>query len=70
MLGLNIALIIVSIGLVGSILLQSRSAGLGGAFGGSSDGSHVRRGSEKRIFQISVVLSILFMLIAAAHLFI
>ncbi|MCH8748466.1 preprotein translocase subunit SecG [Patescibacteria group bacterium] len=70
MLGLNIALIIVSIGLVGSILLQSRSAGLGGAFGGSSDGFHVRRGSEKRIFQISVVLSILFMLIAAAHLFI
>ena len=70
MLGLNIALIIVSIGLVGSILLQSSSAGLGGAFGGSSDGFHVRRGSEKRIFQISVVLSILFMLIAAAHLFI
>ena len=70
MLGLNIALIIFSIGLVGSILLQSRSAGLGGAFGGSSDGFHVRRGSEKRIFQISVVLSILFMLIAAAHLFI
>ena len=52
-----------------TILLQSSSAGLGGAFGGG-EGFHVRRGSEKRLFQLTIVLATLFLLIAAAHLFI
>lgn len=69
MLWLDTTLIIVSIALVTAILLQSRSAGLGGAFGGG-EGFYVRRGSEKRLFQITVVLSVLFLLSAAAHLFI
>lgn len=67
---LNIALIIEAIGVTTLILIQSRSAGLGGAFGGGSAGFHVRRGSEKRIFQATVVLSALFLLTALAHLFI
>ena len=70
MLWLNVILIIVSIGLVTAILLQNRSAGLGGAFGGAGgDGFHVRRGSEKRLFQITVALSVLFLVVAAEHLF-
>lgn len=69
MLWLDISLIIVSAALITAILLQSRSAGLGGAFGGG-EGFHVRRGSEKRLFQITVALSILFVLISASHLFI
>lgn len=70
MIWLNIALIIVAIGLMAAILLQNRSAGLGGAFGGSAEGFHVRRGSEKRIFQASVIFGALFLILAAAHLFI
>lgn len=67
---LNIALVIVAVGLTAAILLQNRSAGLGGAFGGSGEGFHVRRGSEKRLFQITVILSALFLVIAASYLFI
>lgn len=63
-------LIVVAIALSVAILLQSRSAGLGGAFGGSAGGFHIRRGSEKRIFQATVVLGTLFVLIAFAHLFV
>lgn len=70
MLWLDISLIVVSIALVAAILLQTRSAGLSGALGGSGEGFHVRRGSEKRLFQITVVLAALFLLITAAHLFI
>jgi len=69
MLWLDITLIIISIALIASILLQSRSAGLGGAFGGG-EGFYVRRGSEKRLFQITVILGTLFLLSAAANLFI
>jgi len=67
---LKIALVIWAIGLTIVILLQSRSAGLGGSFGGSAEGFHVRRGSEKRIFQATVVLAGLFLLTAFTHLLI
>ncbi len=66
---LNSALVILAVLIMTLILLQSRSAGLGGAFGGGAEGFHVRRGSEKRIFQATVVASVLFLLTAFAHLF-
>lgn len=67
---LNIILIIVGTALTVAILIQNRSAGMSGAFGGGADGFHVRRGSEKTIFRITVILATLFLLTAAAHLFI
>lgn len=70
MLWLNITLIIISIALVGVILLQNRSAGLGSAFGGGSEGMYIRRGSEKRLYQATIVLAFLFIAVAIAHLFI
>ncbi len=71
MLWLNLLFIIIAVFLTGSILLQSSAAGLGSAFGGGgADGFYVRRGSEKRLFQASVVLSILFFAVALAHLFV
>ena len=69
MLWLNILFIVVSIALVAAVLVQSSSAGLGAALGGGTEGFHVRRGSEKRIFQVTIVLSILFIALAAAHIF-
>jgi protein translocase SecG subunit len=69
MLWLNIILVILSFGLTGAILMQSRSAGMSGAFGGGAEGFHVRRGSEKIIFRLTIVLATLFLITALAHLF-
>ncbi len=70
MVWLDILLIVVSTALAAAILVQSRSAGLGSAFGGGAEGFHIRRGSEKTIFRITIGLAALFLLIAIAHLFI
>lgn len=54
--------ILVSIGLMVSILMQARGAGLSAAFGGDSAVYRSRRGIEKRLFQFTVLLGILFVL--------
>lgn len=46
--------------LVASILLQARGTGLGVAFGGGGNIYRTKRGAEKKIFQLTIVLSILF----------
>ncbi len=58
--------IALSILLVLAIILQQTGAGLGGAFGGSdsSSGFHTRRGFEKVLFNITIILAILFTLTA------
>ncbi len=71
MMWLNILLIIISIALVTVILLQNRSAGMSGAFGGGgAEGFHVRRGGEKVLYRATIVLASLFILTALAHLLI
>jgi protein translocase SecG subunit len=70
MVWLNVILVILGSGLTAAILIQSRSAGMSGAFGGGAEGFHVRRGSEKTIYRLTVVLAILFLLTALAHLFV
>lgn len=70
MIWLTITLLGLSIALMVVILIQSRSAGMSSAFGGGAEGFHIRRGSEKRLFQVTVVLAALFLITAAAHLFI
>ena len=54
--------LIVSAALVLSILLQSRGSGLGGTFGGDSTVYRSRRGIERRLWQFTLVLIILFAL--------
>jgi preprotein translocase subunit SecG len=57
----DIALIITSIALIGSVILQNKGVGLGGLTG--SDTGTVftaRRGIEKTLFWITIGLSILF----------
>jgi preprotein translocase subunit SecG len=64
---LNIGLIITSIALVSSVILQSKGAGLGGLTGGDSGGVFsARRGIEKTLFRITIGLSFLFFGLAIA----
>ena len=58
------AQIIVSIGLMAAILLQARGAGLSATFGGDSSVFRSRRGIEKRLFQFTIVLAALFVIVS------
>jgi preprotein translocase subunit SecG len=66
------AQIILSALLIVTILLQRTGAGLGGAFGADnfSSGFHTRRGLEKTLFRITIVLGVLFGLSALISLLI
>jgi preprotein translocase subunit SecG len=57
---LAIGQIIVSIALIAAILLQARGTGLSGTFGGDSAVYRSRRGIERRLWQFTIVLAILF----------
>jgi preprotein translocase subunit SecG len=63
---LAVGQIIVSIGLMASILLQARGAGLGSAFGGDSSVYRSRRGIEKTLFQFTIALTVLFVVFSIA----
>ncbi len=54
--------VVVAFALMASILLQTRGAGLGATFGGDSSVYRSRRGIEKRLFQFTVVLAVLFVI--------
>ncbi len=52
-----IAQIILAIALIASILLQQRGTGLGGAFGGEVTAYRSRRGIERTLFRLTIVLA-------------
>jgi preprotein translocase subunit SecG len=61
---LDIALIIISVTLIVSIVLQNKGVGLGGLTGSDSGGVFTaRRGIEKTLFWITIVLSVLFVVL-------
>ena len=58
---LNIALIIISVLLILSVILQSKGAGLGGLSGADTGAVYTaRRGVERTLFRLTIVLSIIF----------
>ncbi len=58
---LDIALIITSVGLILSVILQSKGAGLGGLTGADTGGVFTaRRGIERILFWVTIVLSVVF----------
>jgi len=62
---LDISLILTSIGLVASIILQSKGAGLGGLSGAETGGVFTaRRGIEKVLFWVTITFSVLFFVLA------
>jgi len=60
---LNIIQIIISITLIAIILLQVKGGAAGGAFGGPGV-ARTRRGLEKTLFDATIVLSAIFLLIS------
>lgn len=64
---INIAQILVAIALTLVILLQTKgSGGVGAAFGGSTSSSfRTRRGIEKTLFHLTIVLATVFLMMSA-----
>ena len=57
----NLALIITSIALILSVIMQSKGAGLGGLTGADAGGVFsARRGVERTLFWATIVLSVMF----------
>ncbi|MFA5083959.1 MAG: preprotein translocase subunit SecG [Candidatus Paceibacterota bacterium] len=67
---LSILQIIVAVLLIILILLQERSSGLSGVLGGGEAGSsyQTRRGLEKLIFYGTIVLAVIFVILALLNL--
>ncbi len=65
---INLIQIIVSLLLIIAIVLQQRGAGLGGVFGGGGEIYQTKRGVEKFLFILTIILSIIFLGTALANL--
>lgn len=62
---INIAQILLAILLTVLLLLQAKGSGVGTALGGGSGGSfRTRRGVEKQLFNLTIFLAVVFLLIS------
>jgi preprotein translocase subunit SecG len=62
---INIAIIVTSIALIASILLQSKGIGLGSLSGGDTGGVYTkRRGVDRILFFITIGMAVLFVILA------
>ena len=64
---LNIIQIIVSIILIAVILLQQRGTGLGAAFGGEGNIYRTKRGLEKSLHIVTIILVVIFLATAVLN---
>ena len=64
---LQAAQILLSLLLIVIILMQSRTSGLGSTFGSDSAVFRTRRGLEKTLFEVTLVLATLFILLSIAN---
>ncbi len=62
---IDIALIITSLALIASVILQNKGVGMGGGLTGVDSGGvfSARRGIEKTLFWITIVLSVVFFIL-------
>ena len=63
---LNLAQLLISVVLIVVVLLQTRGTDIGAAFGGTGGSSsyRTRRGLEKTLFQLTIVLAVIFLAIS------
>jgi preprotein translocase subunit SecG len=68
---LDISLIITAVGLILSVILQSKGAGLGGLTGADTGGVFTaRRGIERVLFWVTIALSVIFFALVIASIII
>ena len=65
---LNVAQMVLATSLIRAILLQVRGGGLGGIFGQADSVFRTKRGVEKTLFQLTIVLVVLFIGISIVRL--
>ena len=66
---IDIGLIVTSIALIASVILQSKGAGLGGLTGADTGSVFTaRRGIEKTLFYVTIALAVLFFVLAILEL--
>ncbi|HEY4524196.1 MAG TPA: preprotein translocase subunit SecG [Candidatus Paceibacterota bacterium] len=56
--------IVLAVAITAAVLLQKSEAGLGSAFGGDSSAMHTKRGVEKGLFVMTIILAALFIISA------
>ena len=61
---LNVAQIVLAVALILAILLQVRGGGLGGIFGQADTVYRTKRGVEKTLFQLTIAIVILFIIVS------
>jgi len=62
---LFLALVIIAVGLIAAVLMQSRGSGLGATFGGGDSSVYrSRRGVEARLYQFTIALAVLFVAVS------
>jgi len=62
---LFLALVISAAGLIAAVLMQSRGSGLGATFGGGDASTYrSRRGVEQRLYQMTIVLAVVFVAVS------
>src|SRR5712692_9033503 len=61
---LQVAQIVIAVAVAASILLQARGTGLSSTFGGGSTAYRSRRGLERTLFRLTVVLSVVYVVIS------
>ena len=64
----NVTQIVLSIALVMVILLQVKGGGLGGIFGQADTVFRTRRGVERTLFRLTIVLVLLFVILSIVSL--
>ena len=64
----NVAQIVLAIALILVILLQVRGGGLGGIFGQPDSVYRTKRGVERTLFQLTIALVVLFIILSVVTL--
>jgi preprotein translocase subunit SecG len=65
----NIALIILSLVLIGLVILQAKGSQWGSIFGSDAGVYRTRRGVERTIFNLTIVVAVLFLVAASLSAF-
>jgi len=65
---LHVAQIVVAVALILIVLLQVRGGGLGGIFGQADTVYRTKRGVEKTLFQLTIALVVIFIILSIVSL--